>query len=174
MNRPTLALLLCALAPGAAWPAVKQAAPEGFLVEHHFAIAATPAAAWEVLVHPERWWPKDHTWSGEAANLSLAAEAGGCFCERWPEGSVEHGRVIFVRRARLLRFAGALGPLQELAVTGVLTVTLAPGEQGTEATVTYRVSGDPSHRLDAFAAAVDQVIGQQFGGFAALASRPAH
>ena len=32
--------------------------------------------------------------------------------------------------------------------------------------VTYRLSGDPSHKLEAFIAAVDQVIGLQFGNFA--------
>jgi hypothetical protein len=32
--------------------------------------------------------------------------------------------------------------------------------------VTYRLSGDSSHKLDTFIAAVDQVIGLQFGNFA--------
>jgi uncharacterized protein YndB with AHSA1/START domain len=171
MKRQSVVLWLVALAPGLAWPAVKQSAPDGFLIEHKFQIAATPAAAWQVLVHPERWWPKDHTWSGNAANLSLAPEAGGCFCERWDAGSVEHGRVIHVRPDRMLRFSGALGPLQDMAVTGVLTVTLAPAGDGTEATVTYRVSGDGSHKLDGLVTVVDAVVGQQFGGFAELASR---
>jgi hypothetical protein len=38
--------------------------------------------------------------------------------------------------------------------------------------VTYRISGDASHKLDAFAPVVDGVIRQQFAGFAALASKP--
>jgi hypothetical protein len=37
--------------------------------------------------------------------------------------------------------------------------------------VTYRVSGDPAHELDGLAPAVDRVLGMQFGGFAAQASR---
>ena len=73
----------------------------------------------------------------------------------------------------LLRIRGALGPLQDMAVSGVLTVKLnATASGGTEATVTYRVSGDASHKLDAFIPAVDQVIGLQFGAFAAFASAP--
>jgi hypothetical protein len=36
--------------------------------------------------------------------------------------------------------------------------------------VTYRISGDPSHGLDKFAPAVDQVVGQQFGNFARYAA----
>jgi hypothetical protein len=35
------------------------------------------------------------------------------------------------------------------------------------------VSGDASHQLAELAPVVDKVLGQQFGGFAALASRPA-
>ncbi|MCU0256255.1 MAG: hypothetical protein MUF60_05900 [Vicinamibacterales bacterium] len=150
---------------------VRLAAPDALVIEHRFAITATPAQAWEVLVHPERYWPGDHTWSGDPANLSLVPEAGGCFCERWTDASAEHGRVIMALPGRLLRFRGALGPFQEMAVTGVLTVALAARDGGTEAVVTYRLSGDPSHRLADVAAGVDPVIRQQFADFAALASR---
>jgi hypothetical protein len=66
----------------------------------------------------------------------------------------------------MLRLRGSLGPLQEMAVTGVLTVKLTPVEGGTEAVVTYRLSGDPSHALDQFVPVVDQVIGLQFAEFA--------
>jgi len=150
---------------------VKLAAPDALVIEHRFPIAATPAQAWEVLVHPERYWPKDHTWSGDPANLSLVPEAGGCFCERWTDASAEHGRVIMAQPGRMLRFRGALGPFQEMAVTGVMTISLSAKDGGTEAVVTYRLSGDPSHRLGDTAQGVDPVIRQQFAGFAALASR---
>jgi uncharacterized protein YndB with AHSA1/START domain len=125
-----------------------------------------------VLQHPEGWWPSDHTWSGAAANLSLSAEAGGCFCERWAEGSAEHGRVVMSRPAQLLRLRAALGPLQEMGVAGVLTIALTAKGDGSEAVVTYRVSGDASHALDKLAPIVDQVLGMQFGNFAAYASQP--
>jgi hypothetical protein len=75
------------------------------------------------------------------------------------------------RPGELLRMRGALGPLQEMALTGVLTIALAAKGEGTEATVTYRLSGDPSHKLDGFVAVVDKVIGQQFGSFAAYAGK---
>jgi len=114
--------------------------------------------------------PSDHTWSGDAAHLSLDARAGGCFCEAWDGGSAEHGRVVMAQPGRLLRFVGALGPLQESAVSAVLTVTLEAAGSGTRATVTYRVSGDAGHGLETLAPVVDTVIGQQFGGFARLAS----
>jgi len=145
---------------------LKQSAPDGALIEHRYMLAAPPAEAWQALIHPERWWPEDHTWSGKRANLGLSPVAGGCFCESWPGGSAEHARVIMAAESKMLRLRGALGPLQGMAVSGVLTVTLSPAGDGTEAVVTYRLSGDPSHALDQFVPVVDRVIGQQFGGLA--------
>lgn len=168
----TCAVAASLLLPLPAVAEVKQASPDGFILEHRFAITASPTVAWDVLVHPERYWPDDHTWSGRATNLSLATEAGGCFCERWAQGSAEHGRVIMAMPGKLLRFRGALGPFQDMAVTGVMTVALAPSESGTEAVVTYRVNGAATQRLGDMAPVVDSVVRQQFAGFAALASRP--
>ena len=161
-----------ALLPALASAEVRQASPDGVILEHRFELSATPADAWAVLVHPERYWPDDHTWSGNAANMSLAPEAGGCFCEQWDGGSAEHGRIVMAIPGKLLRFRGSLGPLQEMAVTGIMTVALTPTGNGATAVVTYRISGDASHKLDAFASVVDGVIQQQFAGFAALASQP--
>ncbi len=173
MNRYVMAVLIALLLPAATPAAVVQSSPDGAIVVHRFPIAASPQAAWNILVHPELWWPSDHTWSGDRANLRLEAQAGGCFCENWGESSAEHGRIVMAQPGTLLRIRGALGPLQEMAVTAVLTVKLAATDSGgTEATVTYRVSGDASHKLDAFFPAVDQVIGLQFGAFAAWASAP--
>jgi len=166
MKKAILAGVLAAALPVAAIAEVKAAAADGFLIEHRYSIAAPAARVWESLLHPERWWPADHTWSGVPGNLSLAPDSGGCFCERWDGNSAEHARVVMAKPGELLRLRGALGPLQEMAVTGVLTITLAAKDGGTEAVVTYRLSGDPSHKLDGFIAAVDQVIGLQFANFA--------
>ncbi len=169
--KSVLAVMLAAVLPLAAGAEVKSAAPDSFLIEHRFTIAAPAAKAWESLLHPERWWPSDHTYSGKRENLSLDATPGGCFCERWDGGSVEHGRVVLAMPGKMLRFDSALGPMQEMAVSGVITVSLEEKDGTTTAVVTHRVSGDASHKLDALAPIVDQVNGQQFGGMAADAAK---
>ena len=74
------------------------------------------------------------------------------------------------RPGTLLRINGALGPLQEMAVTGVLTIKLEPDSGTTRATVTYRVSGDTSHQLDKLAPIVNDVLNLQFGSLAKFAA----
>jgi uncharacterized protein YndB with AHSA1/START domain len=149
---------------------VRQSDAAGFVVEHKFAIAATPSASWRALGKPDRWWPAEHTWSGSARNLSLSLDAPGCFCERWKGGSAVHGDVIHARSNELLRIQGAFGPMQDMAVVGIVSVALAAADEGTAATVTYRVSGTAAHALDKLAPIVDKVIGEQFGRYAAFAS----
>lgn len=170
MNRASFALAVALLLPLTVFAEVKQAASDGAVVEYRYQIAATPQATWDALVHPERWWPSQHTWSGSNTNLQLIAHAGGCFCESWGENSVEHGRVVMSLPGKELRILGALGPLQDMAVTAVLRISLAAKNGGTEAIVTYRMSGDASQKLDGIAPAVNRAIGEQFGAFAALAS----
>ena len=142
------------------------------LIELRYTIAAPAAKVWESLKHPERWWPADHTWSGRRENLNLEATAGGCFCERWDGGSVEHGHVVMAMPGKLLRLDAALGPLQEMAISGVITVALEENNGSTTMVVTHRVSGDPAHKLDQIAPIVDKVNGLQFGALAAQAAKP--
>jgi uncharacterized protein YndB with AHSA1/START domain len=159
-----LLLSLLAFAPvGVAHAEVKQSAADGFLVAFSTPVAATPAKAWAALLQPQRWWSDEHTWSGKAANLSLKPEAGGCFCERWPGGSVEHGRVVMVLPQQLLRLDAALGPLQQFALKGALTFSVVSGGDGaTTLELQYRVNGSSASGLDQFAPQVDEVLDQQF------------
>jgi uncharacterized protein YndB with AHSA1/START domain len=172
MLRFTLLAILAFSATPPALAEVRQSSADGAIIEHRFQIPATQEDAWTALIHPELWWPADHTWSGDPSYMQLNDQAGGCFCERWGENSAEHGRVIMALPGELLRIRGSLGPFQEMAVTGVLTVRLAAKDGGTEATVTYRLSGDASHQLAAMMPVVDKVIGLQFGSFARFASQP--
>ena len=142
---------------------VKRAAADGFLVEHQLTIAAPPKRVFEAVVKPGAWWSDAHTWSGHASNLTIDPKAQGCFCETWSDGSVEHGHVTHVERDKLLRLDATLGPLQEMALSAVLTFALTAKEDTTVLVVTYRGSGDSGHKLDAIATPVDAVLGEQLG-----------
>lgn len=45
-------------------------------------MATDADAAYRLLGQPGRWWSREHSDSGDAANLSLEQQAGGCFCEK--------------------------------------------------------------------------------------------
>ena len=172
INGRILAGALLAVVPLAAGAEVRLAQADAMLIEHRFTIAAPAEKAWESLVHPELWWPEDHTWSGDRRSLSLAPVAGGCYCERWHDSSAEHGRVVMAVPRRLLTLNAALGPFLEMAISGILSIKLEEQAGVTTAVVTYRVSGDAAHKLDQLAPIVDQVLGMQFGNFAAHAAQP--
>jgi uncharacterized protein YndB with AHSA1/START domain len=146
---------------------VASASPNGFVIEAETVVAATPEQAWRALGQIGRWWNDAHTYSGDGGRMQVDLRAGGCWCERWGGGqSVEHGRVLLVMEhdgVRTLRFSAPLGPLQELAATGVLTFTIAPDANGAKIRMTYRVSGDPSLHFDQMAPLVDMVLMEQFG-----------
>lgn len=170
MRYPTLALIALV------WPGVGQAAvtaqqQSGFAIEQGVDVAADPVAVYALLQQPGRWWNSDHSYSGDARNMTLDARVGGCFCEALPAkdglfaGSVEHARVIYAVPARTLRLVGSLGPLQAEAVTGTLTFTLKPlGAGGTRVNMTYVVGGYVRGGADKLASAVDRVLGEQLLG----------
>lgn len=159
---------LALLAAGAARAEVVDAQPNGFEVEHEVVVAAPADAVWDVLVQPSKWWSPAHTWSGSAANLSLGAASGGCFCERLPNGgSVLHMTTVQAAPGHRLVLSGALGPLQTSGATGALTFLLAEKDGATTVTVTYDVGGYLKGGLDKWAGPVDGVIGQQVAGLKA-------
>ncbi|HVJ02553.1 MAG TPA: SRPBCC domain-containing protein [Sphingomonas sp.] len=161
MRLPLSLVLLAGLAAAASPAAAEVTASSeaGFTSRHSIVIAAPPARVWDALVHPGRWWDKAHSYSGDAANLSIDARPGGCWCEKIAGGGVEHMRVVYVAANETLRMRGGLGPLQQMPVTGVLTITLKPVAAGTELVATYAVAGPG---LAALAAPVDAVLGSQW------------
>jgi uncharacterized protein YndB with AHSA1/START domain len=140
----------------------------GFTSRHRIVIAAPPAKVWAALVQPARWWQSDHTYSGDAANLSIDLRPGGCWCEKTRGGGVEHMRVVHIAEGGTLLLVGGLGPLQAMPVTGVLTITLKPSATGTELTATYAVAGQ---ELGTLAAPVDHVLAAQWPRLKAAAER---
>lgn len=157
---------VAALLPFAASAATNTATSSSYVVIHKAEIAAPPAAVYAALGQPDKWWSPSHTYSGSAANLKLEMRAGGCFCESWDGGSVEHGRVILALRNQMLRLEASLGPLQEKAVTAILTFELSAGESGkTRVQATYRVRA-PEAGLNNTSDMVDKVIGEQLARLA--------
>ena len=119
------ALMLCAIPP-LTHAEVKQSAADGFFLTYSGPVAASTTKAYADVTEIQRWWSSEHTYSGKAANLSIKPEAGGCFCERWKDGSAEHGHVIMALPGKLLRMETSLGPLQELALKGILSFWITP------------------------------------------------
>lgn len=154
---------------GAAHADVKAKAPDGMALQIVAEVALDRDGTWARLVNLPAWWAGSHTYSGDAARLSLDAQAGGCWCEIWSGGEVEHGRVVMVMPLQTLRVDAALGPLQAMGVTGALTFTLADGSSPgkTKLTVDYNVSGSSLSGLDALAPVVDQVLAEQVTRLAA-------
>ena len=159
-----IALLICALFGGRTAEAAEivESTANGLMVRHVVTVAAAPGKVWTALVNVAGWWDAEHSYSGKAANLSLDARAGGCFCEKLDGGGgVEHMRVVFVMPGRLLRMTGSLGPLQDSGASGALTFDLAERNGRTELTMTYTVGGYFRGGLQSVAAAVDGVLGSQ-------------
>jgi hypothetical protein len=162
---PSLAAVVLCLAAPAVPAETRDVTPSSFLVSIRRQVDATPPEVFAALRQPGKWWNKEHTWSGDAANLSLDPVAGGCYCERWGINSVEHGRVIQYKQDALIRMRAELGPLQALAVAGMLEFSTVPEAGRTVVTVTYRVNGSPVSKLDELAGPVEHVLTDQIERF---------
>ncbi|WP_422059422.1 hypothetical protein [Sphingopyxis sp.] len=144
----------------------------GFTVAHSAQVAASPEDVWKMLRTPDKWWSKDHSWSGDAANFWLDSQAGGCFCEKLPGeaggamGSVQHARIIFARPNEMMRLSGAFGPLQGEAVTGTLTIQIKATPTGSAIRFDYVVGGYMRFKVADVAPGVDKVLGEQLVGLA--------
>lgn len=176
MKAMILALIAAIAAPAASARAeVTRSQADGFVSTHRLVIAAPPDKVWDTIATPALWWSKDHSYSGNAANLSWDTRPGGCWCEKWAGGAVEHGRTLYAVRGQALRLSGAFGPLQSGAVTATMSFVLTPqGQgkgQGTVLTVTYVVGGFHPAGLDTLAAPVDAVLAAQMPGLKAAAER---
>lgn len=148
----------------------------GFVVREVVDVGVSAPEVWRTLVKPATWWSSEHTFSGEAANLSLDPVPGGCFCEKLPPakeggagaaaGGVQHMRVVYIEPGRALRLTGALGPLQSEALLGAMTITLKGNERGTRILIEYVVGGYMRYRSEQIAPAVDRMLGQQIARLA--------
>lgn len=141
---------------------VRSAANSGFESEHRFDTALPPADLYRLLTDIKTWWSDSHTYSGKAANLSLDAKAGGCWCETMPDGGgVEHMRVVQVMPGKRIVMLGSLGPLVNEATAGAMVLTIEPQPAGSRLVMNYRVAGFYKADGGRLANAVDEVLGTQ-------------
>ena len=156
----TAALALLAAAPAHA--EVKESWAAGFRLENRATIAAAPDKVWAALGQIGKWWNGAHSYSGDAASMTMPLQAGACFCEALPKGgAVKHGEVVMVMTGQTLRINAPLGPLQGEGVSAALTFTLKATADGkTEVVETFNVGG-ARPEIVGYAAGIDGVVGEQ-------------
>lgn len=158
-----LAVMLCGLGVGVAAAEVADSSANGFTVKSSLSINAAPEEVYRRLLRVGDWWNPEHTYSGDSHNLSIEEKAGGCFCEKLPNGgSARHMEVVLLMPGKTLRMGGGLGPLQGIGAVGSLTIQLSPDGSGTKLSVTYAVSGYLPAGMNTWAAPVDSVLTGQF------------
>jgi uncharacterized protein YndB with AHSA1/START domain len=154
------AIVLLLPAPAAA--EVVSASSNGFEVRETVNLQSSPAEVFAAFGRIGSWWSGEHSYSGSAANLRLALEPGGCFCERLAHGGgVEHMRVTYVDPGRRVVLTGSLGPLLFQATTGLMDVQFQAAGDGTRLVVDYRAAGFFNGGADKLAPAVDSVLAEQ-------------
>jgi hypothetical protein len=151
---------MISFAPHPARAEVERAAADSFALVEQAETSVSAARAIAGFGRIGAWWDGKHSYSGDACSLRLTLSAGGCFCERWAGGSVEHARVLLVIKGKTVRLKGALGPLQGMAVDAVLdfTATDSADRGKTMLKLAYLVNGSSASELDKIAPAVDGVL----------------
>jgi hypothetical protein len=144
---------------------VADSGENGFTLRETATLSVPPARAYAAMLEVGKWWASDHTYSGDAANLSIEAKAGGCWCERLPGGGgVQHMTVVFLIPGKQARLAGGLGPLQSMGVAGSMDWKFDPADKGSKVELRYAVGGysGGAGGFKDIAPGVDSVLKAQF------------
>jgi len=159
----SLGILICLMLAGTPARSTPEVAPNGFLVKLDVSVKAPAAKVYEALIgQVGSWWNPEHTYSHDAKNLSIDARPGGCFCEKLPNGGgIEHLRVVYVAPPQVVRFSGALGPLQASGVAGSMTWKLTGGQNTTQLELSYSVGGFIHGGFGKIAPAVEAMLREQ-------------
>jgi uncharacterized protein YndB with AHSA1/START domain len=152
------AMSLCASARAE----IIESSPASMKIRHVLEIAAPAPQVYQTFLRLGSWWSKEHTFSGNAANLTLRAVPGGCWCEKLPDGGgVQHMTVVYVAPGQRITLSGALGPLQTAGVAGAMSFSFVSKGSGTELVMTYSVGGYYPDGLASIAPGVDAVLREQ-------------
>lgn len=156
----------CALAVAAPADAkVAQKGPTGFVVEFGAELKADAKTARDAFLDVGKWWSSDHTYSGDAKNLSIEAKPGGCWCETLPDGGFVQHMTLVNAAPGMLVFSGGLGPLQFMGVASSLTLNLKTANGVTKVTMRYDVGGRDDKNFEEISAGVDGVLAEQFARY---------
>jgi uncharacterized protein YndB with AHSA1/START domain len=158
-------MLLLALSLTSLRAEVVDSSRHGFTVMNKALIQASPEEVYEHFTHHiGQWWSDAHSWSGKAANISIDPRPNGCWCEQLPvNGQAVHMQTVFTKPGEMIRFQGALGPLQSMAVQGSMTLQFTKVAEGTQVEWLYTVSGYHPKGMQIMAGPVDGVLAQQLG-----------
>jgi len=169
-----LRYLLLGLSSFIATPAtaeVLSSSATGFEIQHSVNLVIPQPKAFAAFGQVGQWWSKAHTYSGDAARLSLQLRPGGCFCETLEGGGgIEHLRVAYVQPGERVVLTGGLGPLLFEATTGVMDVKVERIAGGSRVTMNYRAAGFAKGGAEKLAPLVDQVLGEQMKRFRVYAA----
>ena len=148
--------LLSAL-PAAAEVVVRHT--DGFTLRFAVPVGAAPIDVAMAVEDIGDWWDDAHTYSGDAANMRILMEPGGCFCESMANGEpFEHGHVSAIDAWKVVLDA-PLGPLKGHTTQADLTFSWPEAGTGTMVTMTFVVEGPG---LGAMAEPVNGVMQTQF------------
>ena len=162
-KRFVLPILLFCLAQTLSFAEVADSGANGFTIKIVTSIHAAPADVYKKLVHNVGdWWNSQHTFSGDARNLSIDERPMGCFCEKLASGGgVRHMEVLYFQPGQMLRMSGALGPFQGMGAAGTLTFALSADASGTKLEVTYALVGYQPQGMSQWAAPSDHMLTEQ-------------
>ena len=83
--RYSVSILLLLAVAGIARSEVVESKESGFRVRSVNDVNAAPQVVYDAFVQDiDKWWDSKHTFSGDAANLSIQAEPHGWFLEKLP------------------------------------------------------------------------------------------
>ena len=167
-------LIVLSMLASPATAGVVSAGPNGFHVRHSVQMVVPTDKAYAGFGQVATWWNKDHTYSGDSTNMSLALSPGGCFCERLPNGGgIEHMRVAYIDPGKRVVLTGSLGPLLYEATAGVMDLQFERSGGGSKVTMDYKVGGFANGGAEKLAPLVDGVLGEQFKRYREYVRRPA-
>jgi uncharacterized protein YndB with AHSA1/START domain len=155
-------LIVFSLSASPAAGEVVSATSNGFHVRETVQMVVPTDRAYAAFSRLPGWWNKEHTYSGDSANLALALTAGGCFCEKLKNGGgVEHMRISFVDPGKRIVMTGSLGPLLYEATSGVMDIQFERVAGGSKVTMDYRAAGFAEGGAEKLAPIVDSVLSDQ-------------